>query len=100
MTAVGKIEVWARPASRQERVEWDEWRHRWVISCHEPPTGGHANDAIVRLVAKTLGVPPSSVRLLSGTRTPKKHIEVEGVSDAEIAKRLESAGQRSASAGG
>lgn len=30
------------------------------------PTGGAANEALVRLVAKILGVPPSRVRIASG----------------------------------
>ena len=88
MATVGKIEVWARPGSRQKGIEWDAWRKCWVVSVHEPPAGGRANEAIVRIVAEQLNVPRSSVRLVSGVRTRAKLVEVDGLSVSEIAERL------------
>jgi len=54
---VGKIEVWARPGSTKDAVEWDDWRKRWVVSCREPPSEGRANEAILRLLGERLGIP-------------------------------------------
>jgi uncharacterized protein YggU (UPF0235/DUF167 family) len=70
-----------------------------VVSVRETPTEGKANDAIVRVVAESLHVPPSSVRLVSGGRTRAKLVEADGVSDAEIAERLGKGRQLSISAG-
>ena len=88
MISAGKIEVWARPGSHQQGIEWDEWRKRWVVSCRVPPTEGRANEAILRLVAERLGIPRKSVRYVTGGRTRAKLIEVVGLSDSEIATRL------------
>lgn len=85
---MGRVEVWARPGSRQDGIEWDDWRKRWVVSCREPPTEGRANEAILRLVAGRLSVARTSVRLMSGGRTRAKLIDVAGVADSEIAMRL------------
>jgi len=59
-----------------------------VVACRDPPTEGRANDAIVQLLADRLGVPRRSVRIVIGGRTRHKTVEVDGVSDEEIAVRL------------
>jgi uncharacterized protein len=43
-----------------------------------PPEGGKANEALVRLLAKTLDVGKSQVRIVSGMASRMKMIEVEG----------------------
>ena len=85
---MGRIEVWARPVSKRDGVDWDEWRKRWVVSCREPPTGGRANEAILRLIAERLRIPRTSVRYVTAGRARAKLIEVDGLSDSEIAPRL------------
>jgi uncharacterized protein (TIGR00251 family) len=40
--------------------------------------GGEANRAVTELVAKALGVPKASVRILSGTTSRLKQIAVDG----------------------
>jgi uncharacterized protein len=40
--------------------------------------GGEANCAVTELLAKALGVPKASVRILSGTTSRLKHIAVDG----------------------
>ncbi|MDE2375675.1 DUF167 domain-containing protein [Bradyrhizobium sp.] len=40
--------------------------------------GGEANRAVLELLAKSLGVPKSSVRLLSGATSRQKQIAVDG----------------------
>ena len=49
-----------------------------------PPEGGRANDAVVRLMAETLGVPPSSVTLASGASSRDKRLRIAGVSGADL----------------
>ena len=89
---MGRIEVWARPGSRREGIEWDEWRHRWVVSCREPPMGGRANEAILALLADRLGVPRPSVRYVVVGRARAKQVEVDGLTDADLAERLRGLG--------
>jgi uncharacterized protein (TIGR00251 family) len=44
-----------------------------------PPVEGAANQALIDLLARQLGVPRSSVRLLSGRSARHKVIEVHGI---------------------
>lgn len=52
------------------------------------PDKGKANQAVVKLLAKWLGVPKSSLELLSGSRSRHKCIKIYGKND-EILKLLE-----------
>lgn len=49
---------------------------RVYVTCK--PTGGEANAAVVKLMAKWLGVAPSRVRIVKGLRSRDKVIEVVG----------------------
>jgi len=52
------------------------------------PTEGEANDALCRLIAKTVGVPPRDVTLTAGATARVKRLTVAG--DAtKLAMRLE-----------
>lgn len=52
------------------------------------PTGGAANTALEKLLAKTLGVPRSSVRIARGATARLKIVEIEGdPADLEAALR-------------
>lgn len=51
------------------------------------PSEGEANDALVRLFAKSLGVPKSAVALVSGHKQRLKQVRVEGDA-AALAARL------------
>ena len=53
-----------------------------------PPVDGAANEALVHLLAKTLGVRKSSVTLVSGATARNKIIEVEGLTIGELRTRL------------
>jgi uncharacterized protein (TIGR00251 family) len=44
-----------------------------------PPEAGAANDAVVRLLAATLGVPMAQVRITRGHTSPRKQVCVSGV---------------------
>jgi uncharacterized protein (TIGR00251 family) len=50
------------------------------------PEAGHANDALEKLVARWLNVPPSSVRVAQGGKSRMKQVMIAG--DAETLARL------------
>lgn len=52
------------------------------------PIEGEANTALIKLLAKTLGVSKSSVTLARGGQSRLKMIEVAGLEDAELKARL------------
>jgi uncharacterized protein (TIGR00251 family) len=61
---------------------------RLLVRVTAPPVDGAANDAIVRLLADAMGMPPRNVRIKAGATGRLKIIEVTGVSVREIAGRL------------
>jgi len=58
------------------------------VSVTAPPEDGRANDAVVRLLAKTLGVPRSAVTLIAGERSRDKRVRVAGLTLADARARL------------
>ena len=50
------------------------------IRLTSPPVDDAANEELIALLARELGVPRSSVRIVSGTRARSKLVEVVGAS--------------------
>jgi len=57
------------------------------LAVTEAPEAGKANEAVLRLVARTLGVPPSACTLVAGGAARQKRIHVAG-DTAALAARL------------
>ncbi len=53
-----------------------------------PPADGEANRAVVRLVARALGLAPGRLLLVSGARSRRKRLRVDGIGAEELARRL------------
>lgn len=84
MTA--RIDVRLTPRGGQDRI--DGWEGDVLrVRVAAPPAEGRANDAMLRLVAKALGVPPSRVTVISGAQSRTKVIEVDGLTVEEIRAR-------------
>jgi uncharacterized protein YggU (UPF0235/DUF167 family) len=65
----------------------------WKLRVAAPPERGRANDELVTLLARTLDVPRSSVRVARGHTTGQKLVEVERLTREEAERRLVSAGK-------
>lgn len=68
----------------------------WKVRVGAAPERGAANAAVVDLVARTLGVHPRAVRLVSGRGSRDKIVEVEGLPPDETEARLASAERKDA----
>jgi uncharacterized protein (TIGR00251 family) len=53
-----------------------------------PPVEDAANDAVTRVLAKTLGVAPSAVMIVNGKRSRSKVVEVRGLRAADLRRRI------------
>ncbi|MCB2187749.1 MAG: YggU family protein [Deltaproteobacteria bacterium] len=53
-----------------------------------PPVEGAANQALVKFLAKSLGLSRAQVRLVAGEKSRHKRLWVEGLSAAELTRRL------------
>jgi len=47
-----------------------------------PPVDGAANDALVKLIAKTLKIPKRAIAILKGESSKRKILEISGVDKA------------------
>jgi uncharacterized protein YggU (UPF0235/DUF167 family) len=84
---MGHLKVRATPGARESATgEWVEGVLR--VKVREPAREGRANEAVVRLLAKRLAIPPGQITLKRGATSREKVFEVEGLEDAEIARRL------------
>ena len=54
----------------------------------EPPVDGRANAALVKLIAKRLGVAKARVRIIRGERSRDKILGVEGLGRDELRRAL------------
>jgi hypothetical protein len=53
-----------------------------------PPSGGAANEAVLRLLAQQLDLAGRHLELLSGHRGPRKVIVIRGLAEQELRQRL------------
>lgn len=64
---------------------------RLKVSVTQAPEKGKANDAIVQLLAKSLGLKRSQITIHAGATSQQKAVLLEGVSAGEIWQRIEAA---------
>jgi uncharacterized protein (TIGR00251 family) len=64
------------------------------VRVRSAPSDGEANDALVRLIAKVVGVPPRAVNLISGHTSRLKRLKIDGPAIAlvESLERIRSNG--------
>ena len=60
----------------------------WKLSLAAPPVDGKANDECVRFFAELAGVPRSRVRIVMGLTSRTKVVEIEGVPQEDLERRL------------
>lgn len=56
-----------------------------------PAEGGRANAAVEETLARALGLPKGGARIVAGPRSPWKTVEIAGLPEAEVRRRLEKA---------
>ncbi len=76
-----KIEVRVRPGAKTEKVEPPVNQlfggsEPYKVSVREPAKEGRANDAVIRLLAKHFKVPSGRIRILRGTLSRNKTVEI------------------------
>jgi uncharacterized protein (TIGR00251 family) len=76
-------------SSRAARDEIRGWQGETLrVAVRAPPIDGRANDAVLDLLAARIAVPRASVRVVAGATGPRKLVEIEGLSAAELAAAL------------
>jgi uncharacterized protein len=81
------ISVRVQPRAARDEIA-GERAGRLLVRLTAPPVEGRANEALRRLLAKRLGVPPTRVTVVRGTATRDKVVRIEGISGGEVAATL------------
>jgi uncharacterized protein len=84
---VGLLRVRVQPRARRNEIA-GERDGRLIVRVTAPPVDGRANDAVRKLLAKRLGVAPSRVTVLRREAARDKVVEVEGIEDADVLRRI------------
>jgi uncharacterized protein (TIGR00251 family) len=61
---------------------------RLKISVNAPPVEGKANEAVIRVLAQTLGVARGAVEILRGQTGRRKTVRIRGVTLAALLRAL------------
>lgn len=89
---MARVAVKLTPSASADRIDgWDvdaDGRAVLKVRVRARPVEGEANAALLKLMAKTLGVPKSAVTLERGGQSRTKRIAVDGLSDDEVRERL------------
>jgi uncharacterized protein (TIGR00251 family) len=84
---VGRIVVYCQPGAKQTQcVGLHDGKPK--IQLKAPPVDGAANKALVAFLSEVLGVPKSAVSIELGASGRTKRVEVAGLSDEELSRRL------------
>lgn len=82
-----RLQVHVQPGARTEGIA------RWegdvpYLRVTAPPADGRANQAVERLLARLLGLPPSAVRVDRGATGRQKLVAIQGLELVEVMRRL------------
>lgn len=84
---MGRIVVYCQPGAKQTQcVGLHDGKPK--IQLKAPPVDGAANKVLVGFLSEVLGVPKSAIRIELGASGRTKRVEVVGVDDAELSRRL------------
>ena len=84
---LASIEIRVQPNSnRREVVVGQDGVIRVYVT--EAPVDGHANKAVIKLLAKHIGVPRNAIDIERGVRSRDKVVTVTGVGKGEVQAKL------------
>ena len=82
------LEVRVQPKAKRNRVEVvDGLRLKVYVTA--APDGGKANEAVIALLAKQLGVARGSVEIVRGHKNRNKVLQIQGLSTQDVIARLQ-----------
>lgn len=87
---MSSIQVRVKPRSSRSAVVGCE-AGVWQIALNSPPEDGKANQELLRLLAKALGVAPSTLEIRQGQKSRNKTVCVPSLGEDEVKVKLEQA---------
>lgn len=86
---MANLRVKVKPRARRDAVVACDDAGLLSVTVTALPDAGKANAAVCRVVAAAVGVPKSAVSLARGGKARIKTLEVKGVDDEELRRRIE-----------
>ena len=83
-----KISVQVHPGAKKNAVVRFQ-DGVWHMKIAAPPVEGKANRELIEFLSEILGVNKSRITIEKGTTSRKKLIAVEGLTEVEVTKRLQ-----------
>jgi len=93
-----RLRVRVKPGARRERLV-GAYGSALKLEVGAAPERGRANEAVRRLLARALELPPQAIEITAGASSQDKTVTVVGVSPAELEMRLARAGVASVRTG-
>jgi hypothetical protein len=84
---MARLTVKVHPRARRSAVA-GRIGDAWKLSLAAPPVDGKANEECVRFLAELAGVPRSRVRIVMGLTSRLKVVEIEGVPQEDLERRI------------
>ena len=84
---MARVTVKAHPRARRSAIA-GRLGGAWKLDLAAPPSDGRANEECVRFFSELAGVPRNRVRIVLGATSRTKVVEIEGVDQKELEKRL------------
>jgi uncharacterized protein (TIGR00251 family) len=75
------------PGASRDRVA-GEYGGGVKVTVSRPAHGGEANAAVIKLLARTLGLTAGDVQIVRGHGSPRKEVLIRGISAAVARQRL------------
>jgi len=82
------LKVYLQPKSSRNEIR-GPYRDGIKVKITAPPIEGKANEALIRFLAKELGVSPSSIEIIRGQHSREKTLKISGDVKQGLLKKIE-----------
>ena len=86
-----RLEVLVRPRARRAGLVGFRADGKLMLAVAAPPEDGRANEAVAELLGEVLGLKTRDIRVVRGQSARAKLIEVAGMDEQELRRRIERA---------
>jgi len=81
------LKVYLQPKSSKNEIV-SPYRDGIKVKVTAPPVGGKANEALIRFLAKKIGISPSCIEMIKGHHSREKTLRISGMVDRELMEKL------------
>ena len=83
-----RLRLRVSPKSRADGIAGMRADGALHVRVRAAPEDGKANDAVLEILREALGLPRSAARIVGGASSREKWVELDGIDEAELKRRL------------